>query len=288
MTKRFALHSTKVFGQTIAGVFVASLLAAQMASAAARTDLVLGIALEPPHLDPTAGAAAAIDEVTYANLFEGLTRIDETGAVIPGLAESWDVAADGLTYTFKLRTGVKFHDGADFTADDVKFSIDRAMAADSTNAQKALFDGITAVNVVDPATVTITLSRPVGSLLYNFGWGDAVIVDPASAATNKENPIAPDRSSLVHGQRARQSLLLKTMPIGATRRCSTKPSSALSPTPLLRPPRCCPATCRCSRIFRRRKPCRNFRLIRVSPCQSARPRAKPSFQPITKSRHLII
>ena len=157
--------------------------------AAARNDLVLGIALEPPHLDPTAGAAAAIDEVTYANLFEGLTRINESGEVAPALAESWSISADGLTYTFKLHTGVKFHDGADFSADDVKFSIDRAMAADSVNAQKALFDGITSVAVVDPATVTITLSRPVGSLLYNLGWGDAVIVDPASAATNKEKPI---------------------------------------------------------------------------------------------------
>ena len=157
--------------------------------AAARTDLVLGIALELPHLDPTAGAAAAIDEVTYANVFEGLTRITESGEVVPDLADSWTISPDGLTYTFKLHTGVKFHDGADFSAEDVKFSIDRAMAADSVNAQKALFDGITAVAIVDPATVTITLSRPIGGLLYNLGWGDAVIVDAASAATNKEKPI---------------------------------------------------------------------------------------------------
>jgi peptide/nickel transport system substrate-binding protein len=159
------------------------------AFAAARTDLVIGIALEPPNLDPTAGAAAAIDEVTYANLFEGLTRINESGEVEPALAASWDISSDGLTYTFKLHSGVKFHDGADFSAEDVKFSIDRAMAANSTNAQKTLFDGITAVTVVDPATVTLTLSKPVGSLLYNLGWGDAVIVDPASAATNAEKPI---------------------------------------------------------------------------------------------------
>src|SRR3546814_7586340 len=70
--------------------------------------------LGPPHLDPTAGAAAAIDEVVYANIFEGLTRIDRNGAVKPALAESWTVSDDGLTYTFKLRTGVKFHDGTGF------------------------------------------------------------------------------------------------------------------------------------------------------------------------------
>jgi peptide/nickel transport system substrate-binding protein len=62
---------------------------------AARTDLVLGVVLEPPHLDPTAGAAAAIDEVVYANVFEGLTRIGPNGEVLPDLAESWTVSDDG-------------------------------------------------------------------------------------------------------------------------------------------------------------------------------------------------
>jgi len=83
---------------------------------AARTDLVIGIPLEPPHLDPTAGAAAAIREVTYANVFEGLTRIGPNGEVLPDLAESWTISDDGKVYTFKLHSGVKFHDGADFSA----------------------------------------------------------------------------------------------------------------------------------------------------------------------------
>jgi peptide/nickel transport system substrate-binding protein len=64
-------------------------LAAGTTAFAARTDLVIGIPLEPPHLDPTAGAAAAIDEVLYANVFEGLTRIGPKGEVLPDLAESW-------------------------------------------------------------------------------------------------------------------------------------------------------------------------------------------------------
>ncbi|MCB1466708.1 MAG: ABC transporter substrate-binding protein, partial [Rhizobiaceae bacterium] len=61
-------------------------LASSTAAMAARTDLVVGVVLEPPHLDPTAGAAAAIDEIVYANVFEGLTRITETGEVAPDLA----------------------------------------------------------------------------------------------------------------------------------------------------------------------------------------------------------
>ncbi|ESY49358.1 MULTISPECIES: ABC transporter substrate-binding protein [unclassified Mesorhizobium] len=156
---------------------------------AARTDLVIGITLEPPHLDPTAGAAAAIDEVLYANVFEGLTRIGPNGEVLPDLAESWAISDDGKVYTFKLHTGVKFHDGSDFDAGDVKFSLDRARADNSVNAQKALFASIDTVEVVDPTTVKVTLKNPQGSFLYNLGWGDAVIVAPESADTNKEKPI---------------------------------------------------------------------------------------------------
>lgn len=167
----------------------ALVLAAGTSAFAARTDLVLGMPLEPPHLDPTAGAAAAIDEVLYANVFEGLTRIGSKGEVLPALAESWTVSDDGKVYTFKLHTGVKFHDGSDFNAEDVKFSLDRARAENSTNAQKALFAAIDTVEVVDAGTVKVTLKNPQGSFLYNMGWGDAVIVAPESAETNKEKPI---------------------------------------------------------------------------------------------------
>ncbi|MGE0724559.1 MAG: ABC transporter substrate-binding protein, partial [Alphaproteobacteria bacterium] len=68
----------------------AVLLAVGAPAAAQQKDrLVIGMGLEPPHLDPTAGAAAAIDEVTYANLFEGLVRIDRDARVQPQLAQSW-------------------------------------------------------------------------------------------------------------------------------------------------------------------------------------------------------
>ncbi len=159
------------------------------AFAAPRTDLNVGLVLEPPVLDPTAGAAAAIDEVTYANIFEGLTRFDSNGAIIPGLAKSWDISEDGLTYTFHLAEGVKFHDGTPFSADDVKFSFDRAVAANSVNAQKGLFASIAATEVVDPNTVKLTLSTPNGDLLFNLAWGDANIVSPKTAATNVTNPV---------------------------------------------------------------------------------------------------
>lgn len=159
------------------------------AFAQARTDVKIGLVLEPPSLDPTAEAAAAVDEVVYANVFEGLTRFAADGSILPDLAESWVISDDGLTYTFKLRDGVKFHDGTDFNADDVKFSLDRINAEGSLNAQKALYASITSVTVVDPLTVEVKLKQPDGNLIYNLAWGDAVIVAPESADANKTNPI---------------------------------------------------------------------------------------------------
>lgn len=156
---------------------------------AARADLSVGLVLEPPSLDPTAEAAAAVDEAVYANVFEGLVRFAADGSVVPGLASSWDISEDGLTYTFHLQSGVTFHDGTTFDAEDVKFSLERINAEGSLNAQKALYADISAVDVVDPKTVKITLSKPNGNMVYNLAWGDAVMVAPESAADNGTSPV---------------------------------------------------------------------------------------------------
>ncbi|MCI2400539.1 ABC transporter substrate-binding protein [Aliiroseovarius subalbicans] len=168
----------------------AAALALMAGTALAGQDTInIGMVLEPPNLDPTGGAAAAIDEVVYANIFEGLTRFGPDGSVNPGLAETWDVSEDGLTYTFHLRAGVTFHDGSAMNADDVVFSLDRARAEDSTNAQKALFAGIESVTAVDAQTVAVTLSAPNGNFPFNMAWGDAVIVAPESADTAATAPV---------------------------------------------------------------------------------------------------
>ena len=168
------------------GVASAALIAG---SALAKDDITVAMQLEPPHLDPTSAAAGAIDSVLYSNVFEGLTRFMGDGSIVPGLAESWEISDDGLTYTFKLHDGVTFHDGTTMDAEDVKFSLDRARAEDSVNAQKALYTGIADVEVIDPLTVKLTLSEPNGSLLFNLAWGDAVIVAPESIENIKQTPI---------------------------------------------------------------------------------------------------
>ena len=155
----------------------------------ARDTLSLGMVLEPPSLDPTSGAASAIREVTYQNVFEGLTRIDSKGEVQPDLAESWTVSKDGLVYTFRLIAGVKFHDGKPFDCSVVKFSWERAMAPDSTNAQKGLFEPISKIECPDSGTVVVTLKQPSAQFLFGMGWGDAVMVHPDTAAGNTTHPV---------------------------------------------------------------------------------------------------
>ena len=176
------MHHLKPFATSAAVVLCAS-------GALAQDSITVAIQLEPPNLDPTGGAAQAIDSVLYANVFEGLTRFDADGAIIRGLAQSWDISDDGLVYTFNLAAGVTFHDDTTMDAEDVKFSLDRARAEDSTNAQKGLFAGIADVTVVDPLTVQITLDQPNGSFLFNMAWGDAVIVAPESIESIASDPI---------------------------------------------------------------------------------------------------
>ncbi|GAA0291996.1 ABC transporter substrate-binding protein [Rhodovulum strictum] len=156
---------------------------------AAQDTLTLGMVLEPPNLDPTAGAAAAIDEVVHGNIFEGLTRFAPDGAILPGLAERWEVNEDATIYTFFLRDGVQFHDGSTMDAEDVRFSLDRARAEDSTNAQKALFAGIEAVEVVDLLTVRVRLAASDGNFTFAMAWGDAVIVAPESVGQAATAPV---------------------------------------------------------------------------------------------------
>ena len=172
--------------QFLLGASAAALMAG---AAAAKDDITVALQLEPPHLDPTSAAAGAIDSVLYSNVLEGLTRFMSDGSVVPGLAESWEISDDGLTYTFKLRDGVTFHDGTTMDAEDVKFTLDRIIAEDSANAQKALYSAISEVKVIDPTTVEVKLSEPNGNMIFNLAWGDAVIVAPESIENIKQQPI---------------------------------------------------------------------------------------------------
>jgi peptide/nickel transport system substrate-binding protein len=174
-----------------AAVFAVSSAVALAAAAQGRKDAaVIGITLEPPGLDPTTAPAAAIGEIVHYNVLEGLTKIQMDGTVSPLLAESWKLEPDGRTYTFKLRRGVKFHDGEAFDAADVKWSFERAKAEGSTNkARKQVFDNIARIDTPDPHTVIVTLDNADGDFLFRMGENTAVILDPKSAPTTATRPV---------------------------------------------------------------------------------------------------
>jgi peptide/nickel transport system substrate-binding protein len=174
------------FGASVsAGLVLLSLTPAE----AAKTTLNLGMTIEPAGLDPTIAAPVAIGQVTWQNVFEGLVMVDEAGKVQPQLARSWEISPDGLTYTFKLQTGVTFHDGEAFDSTSAKFALDRARGADSVNPQKRFFASIASIDTPDPETLVLHLSAPTGSLLYWLGWPASVMVAPNSAADDKTRPI---------------------------------------------------------------------------------------------------
>jgi peptide/nickel transport system substrate-binding protein len=157
---------------------------------ARKSGVTLAMVLEPPGMDPTIAPAAAIGEIVHYNVLEGLTKINVDGSVTPLLAESWSMEPDGKSYTFKLKRGVKFHDGEAFDASDVKFSFERAKDDKSTNkAKKAVFDNIRRVDAPDTHTVILTLDNADPNFLFRMGENTAVILDPKSAAGTATKPV---------------------------------------------------------------------------------------------------
>ena len=159
-----------------------------MSAQAEKDKVVIAIPAEPPGLDPAMEASSAVSEVVWGNIFEGLTRFDPAGKIVPGLAQSW-VREGPNVYVFKLRPGVKFHDGKALTSEDVKFSFERNVAPDSTNKRKRVFANFAKIETPDPLTVKITLKEPSALLPFFLAEGTASIQSAATAATNRTAPI---------------------------------------------------------------------------------------------------
>ena len=167
---------------------LASLPAGALAQSRKDT-IVLAMALEPsPGLDPTGGAASSIGEVTLYNVFETLTKVNPDGSVTPLLAESWEISPDLTTYTFRLRKGVKFHNGEPFNAQAVKFSFERAGSEKSTNKDKRTYANLS-VQAVDEHTVVILTKEIDPDFPFMMGQATAIIVEPKSADTNGTKPV---------------------------------------------------------------------------------------------------
>jgi peptide/nickel transport system substrate-binding protein len=155
--------------------------------------LRLGILMRPPHFDiHQAGTIATLGAM--AGMFDNLIRHDPRDGgktIIPDLAHSWEISKDGTTYTFFLRKGVQFHDGAELTADDVKATFDRIAKPPSgiSIPRSILFKAVSEINAKDPYTIEFKLSepRPKSFIMLAIASGWNVIVRKKTLEDNNYN-----------------------------------------------------------------------------------------------------
>jgi peptide/nickel transport system substrate-binding protein len=130
-----------------------------------------------PHL-----SGAKIDRQPYQNIFDKLIDTDEHLTVVPMLATSWTIAPDGRTVTFKLRQGVKFHDGTPFNADAVRVNFERMLDPKFPPIRKAEMRPVQRVAATDPYTVQVVMERPYSPLLYALTDRAGMMLSPAALA----------------------------------------------------------------------------------------------------------
>jgi ABC-type transport system substrate-binding protein len=112
-------------------------------------------------------------------MVENLVGKDATGKIVPKLATSWEVSKDGRTWTFKLRPGVRFHDGQPLTADAVKRNFDRLLNPQYRLDRGRFYANIEAVEVADDLTISFRTKEPWGALLTQFAYIAAGILSPS-------------------------------------------------------------------------------------------------------------
>src|SRR5947207_1996472 len=130
---------------------------------------------EAPSLDPILEQALSrqrIDVLFYNRLVEW----GHDGKLEPALAESWTTSADGRTWTFTLRRGVKFHNGKDFTGEDVKYTYERIVDPKVGSGGRGYLSAIDQIELVDAHTVRIVTKQPSASLLAGMAGGWSAIV----------------------------------------------------------------------------------------------------------------
>jgi peptide/nickel transport system substrate-binding protein len=130
-------------------------------------------------LDP-AHTTATVDSQIYSSIYNTLLALDANSNIAPELALSWEAASDNMSWTFKLRQDVKFHDGTDFNADAVKATIERYLDPALSSPRAGEIPYVTGVTVVDPYTAQINLKQPFVTLLYSFAGTTGTIPSPTA------------------------------------------------------------------------------------------------------------
>jgi len=137
--------------------------------------LRVGFYVEAATMDPHL-SGSKVDRQVYHNVFEPLVTLDNKLGIKPGLAESW-TQPDNKTIVFKLRRGVKFHDGTDFNAEAAKFNFTR-MKTEPKSVRKNELANVDIVDVVDPYTIKLNLKKPDAALLATLTDRAGMMVSP--------------------------------------------------------------------------------------------------------------
>lgn len=212
------LSKKTLLSAALAVVFGATSLSAVDAAPLSRKpqdNVFFATSTEPLGLDP-----ALVDDNDSgninANLYESLLKFKADNTEIePCLAESWTISEDGTVYTFKLRQGVKFHDGTEFDAEAVKFNFDRQSPENlvpKMSYAPLVFAGVKSTEVVDKYTVKVTLAESSTPFLHNMAMCFAApIVSPTALKKHNnnlmENPAGTGPYKLVAWDKGQQLIL---------------------------------------------------------------------------------
>jgi peptide/nickel transport system substrate-binding protein len=181
MTRRTVLAA-------LCAALVLGLTALGPARAQAPQNLVVQASAEPPGLDLTATPASATAGVVLYNIQECLVKVDRHGKIAPWLAERWHTT-DNRNYTFFLKKGVRFHNGRELKAADVKYVFERAMNPETKHPYPRYYDAIGDIIVKDDYTITFSLKTLNANFLLNLARQGSVIYPREAVETLKSAPI---------------------------------------------------------------------------------------------------
>jgi peptide/nickel transport system substrate-binding protein len=176
--------------RTVVVLVLAALTLGMVAATAAQAPraLVVQTGTEPPGLDLTATPASATAAVVLYNVQECLVKVDERGKIVPWLAERWHTS-DNRNYTFFLKKGVRFHNGRELKAADVKFVVERAMNPETKHPYPRYYEAIGDIIVKDDHTITFSLKVPTANFLLNMARQGSVIYPREAVDTLKSAPV---------------------------------------------------------------------------------------------------
>jgi len=177
-------------------------------TAAPAQNLILQGATEPPGLDLTATPASATATVVFYNVQEALVKVDRHGKLVPWLAERWNTS-DNKNYTFFLKRGVRFHNGREMKAADVKFVFDRAMNPETKHPAVKQYEVIGDIIVKDDYTITFALKSTNANFLWTMARQGSVIYPREAVETLKSEPIGTGPYKLGEWVRGDRIVLVK-------------------------------------------------------------------------------